>query len=199
MANRREILQAAAAATAAGAAGSMARARQSESAGALAAVVVDRRFEPSRAFGRHMAERGRKVLEIEADVTDLWLKELKPLWSAGRAHIPGHGAIAGLTSRSSMFCLEQLAWEHRMRVVYHAEHAPQPDGGFRHELLASDGFIPADYASAGASWPIVAAVVTGGEVWASRSTGPSPAGLAPVGEGAAETLASFVIAPVRKL
>lgn len=191
MANRREILQAAAAATAATAAAPMARAGQAEAA-SLAAVIVDRRFEPSRAFGRHMAEQGRRVLEIEADVTDVWLKELKPLWTEKPR------AIAGLTSRSSMFCLEQLAWEHRMRVVYHAEHAPKADGGFAHELLASHGFLVTDYASAGSSWPIMAAVVTGGEVWATRSKGPSPAGLAPAHEGTAETLASFVIAPIRK-
>jgi hypothetical protein len=31
-------------------------------------------------------------------------------------------AIAGLTAHGPLFCLERLAWDHGMRVVFRAEH-----------------------------------------------------------------------------
>lgn len=194
MANRREFLQAAAAATAAPAV------TQAAGAGGLASlhaadirtVIVDRRFEPSRLFGAQMAGRGRNVHEIDADITDLWVKELKPLWTRKPV------AIAGLTARSALFCLEQLAVDHRMRVVFHAEHSPVADGCAAHEMLTCSVGLTADhFADAQDAWPAVFAALleTGTPAQAGAM---SPAGLAPSHEGRDETLATWIIAPIAK-
>lgn len=192
MANRREFIQAAAAAAAAApAAAGMAHASGAGAAPAdIGAVVVDRRFEAARLLGAHMADRGRTVLEIEADVTELWTAHVKPLWS-GRPV-----AVAGLTGRQALFCLEQLAWERGLRVVFHAEHMIAEDGSISHELLAGAGRPgAAEFAAGGEAWTAVFAQLLHGEFVADRPAGPSPAGLAPAQERGSETLASWIIAP----
>jgi len=194
MANRREFLQAAAAATgatAAAQAGFAADGMLTSGPLALHAVIVDRRFPESRAFGERLAGRGAPVRSIDADVTDLWRDELKPLWTRTPE------AIAGLTARPALFLLERLAWDHRMRVVFHAEHERLAGGGFAHALLQGGaGFRAADLEAAGAWWIEALAGALEGLPSAARTAGPTPAGLAAHLEEIGEPLASWVIAPV---
>jgi hypothetical protein len=154
----------------------------------LSSVVIDERYAAARVFGTRAQRSGIALSPIKGDITDLWLDELRPLWSGRQA------AIAGLTARPALFCLEQLAWDHRMRVVYHAEHKPRPDGTMAHTVhLAALGLGSAELAAAGAAWPGYAAGAMS-RLSATRSAcGPSTACM----EGAigddAVTLHSWVI------
>lgn len=81
-------------------------------------AVYDLRFADSVAFARRVEGRGVAVHAIEGDMTRLWYDDLYHRWRDGAA------AIAGLTAHGPMFCLERLAWDQGMRVVFRAEHAP---------------------------------------------------------------------------
>jgi hypothetical protein len=91
-----------------------------ELAGALAGgpavplykVLYDTRFAASAAFARRAEARGIAVYAMAGDMTRFWYDDLYHRWRQGPA------AIAGLTAHGPLFCLERLAWEQRMRVVY---------------------------------------------------------------------------------
>ncbi len=124
MISRRTILQGAVAATSVPVVASVAwTLRQPETMQAtpldhpsLYKVLVDKRFATARAFGRDAEGRGLPVQAFNGDITDVWFNDLYPKWRQGRA------AIAGLTTHSVLFCLEQLARDARMRVVQRTEH-----------------------------------------------------------------------------
>ena len=98
----------------------------------LHAAVFDERFDEAVRFGQAARERGLTIRGLRGDVTDLWYRELHPLWKERRA------ALAGLTAYAALFCLEQLAWDHRMRVVYRAAHRVLADGGIEHLVSAPE-------------------------------------------------------------
>jgi hypothetical protein len=90
--------------------------------------IYDRRFSAGRAFGAS-AERAPSTagtVGIDGDITALWSRDLRPRWLAG------DGAIAGMTTARTLFCLEQLAKDHRMRVAIRAEHAITDGGEITH-------------------------------------------------------------------
>jgi hypothetical protein len=79
-------------------------------------VIFDERFARGREFGRLSHQLGANVQAIREDVTDIWYNDLYFRWEEGPA------AIAGLTSDTTLFCLQQLARDVRMHVVYRTEH-----------------------------------------------------------------------------
>ncbi len=79
-------------------------------------VLYDTRFTDSVAFGRRAAARGLAAHAIDGDITRVWYDDLYHRWRHGAA------AIGGLTARGALFCLERLAWDQRMRVVFRGEH-----------------------------------------------------------------------------
>jgi len=85
---------------------------------AICKVLYDTRFAASVAFARRAAARGLAVHAMAGDMTRFWYDDLYHRWRQGPA------AIAGLTTHGPLFCLERLAWEQRMRVVYRSEHTP---------------------------------------------------------------------------
>jgi hypothetical protein len=94
-------------------------------------IIYDRRFSAGQAFGA-AAKRVSSTagtVGIAGDITALWSRDLRPRWLAG------DGAIAGMTTARTLFCLEQLAKDHRMRVVSRAEHAIT-DGGEITQLVS---------------------------------------------------------------
>jgi hypothetical protein len=95
------------------------------------AILYDCRFTASRTFGAEMARRGGAVRAIDGDVTVLWRDELAPLWARGE------GVIAGLTTARTLLCLEQLAWDHRLRVTTRVLHTPDADRRTRHAVVAN--------------------------------------------------------------
>lgn len=126
MTNRREFLQIGIAASALPLAAQAARA--AEPLGWLGAAeaptvplykaVYDRRYADSAAFARRVEARGVAVHAIEGDMTRLWYDDLYHRWRNEPA------AIAGLTAHGPLFCLERLAWDSGLRVVFRAEHVP---------------------------------------------------------------------------
>jgi hypothetical protein len=99
--------------------------------------VYDCRYSAGRAFGM-AAEHARStagIVAIGGDITALWSRDLRLQWSAGG------GAIAGMTTARTLFCLEQLAKDHWMRVVIRAEHAISEGHEITHRLTASEPMI----------------------------------------------------------
>jgi hypothetical protein len=180
--NRRHFVQTGIAGSLAGLFGTQLPASASRAA-PLHAVVFDDRFAAAVRFGNAARSRGLSTRGVRGDVTDLWYRELQPLWKVRAA------PLAGLTAYGALFCLEQLAWDHRMRVIYHGVHETRPD---EEDVTAGTADWPADVAA----W--IAAVDSRG-AWtgfapARRTTArryPTP------GPAFAATLHSWVIAPAR--
>ncbi len=90
-------------------------------------VLFDSRFAQAREFGAEGARLQMNVRGFDGDITNVWFRELAPVWRsiANRemAVATADMAIAGLTQYGALFCLERLAWDAGMRVVYRAEHA----------------------------------------------------------------------------
>jgi len=185
--NRREFLQTAAAAlSAAPLAGRAAFADGRGTALTFDAVIFDSRHGEARDFGARAAVLGVPLRAIEGDITDVWQSELLPRWRNAPA------AIAGLTERPALFLLERLAWEHGLRVVFEAEHAPDAT----HRVLRSgDPRLADELAFAGRSWPSVLAdaLIAGGRA-PSHDVRPTDAALAAY-LGEPTKLYSWIIAP----
>ena len=94
-------------------------------------ILYDRRFAASCTFGAELARRGGPVRAIDGDVTALWFDELAPLWARGE------GVVAGMTTGRTLLCLEQLAWDCRLRVTTRVLHAPDADRRTRHPIVAN--------------------------------------------------------------
>jgi len=75
------------------------------------AILFDVRFPESRTYGAEVARQGGPARAIDGDITQLWFDELAPRWRRGQ------GAVAGMTTGRTLLCLEQLAWDHRLRVT----------------------------------------------------------------------------------
>ena len=132
MTSRREILKVGLAASAlplaGGAAFAAAAGERQLEAVALYKVLYDTRFPASVAFAARAAEQGHAVHAMQGDMTQFWYDDLYHRWRQGPA------AIAGLTAYGALFCLEQLAWDQRMRVVFRAEHTLAASGCVAHAL-----------------------------------------------------------------
>jgi len=74
-------------------------------------VVFDTRFPISVGFARKWASRGIPTHGITGDITALWYHDLYFRWKHGPA------AIAGMTTRESLFCLDLLARDAGLRVT----------------------------------------------------------------------------------
>jgi hypothetical protein len=98
-------------------------------------ILFDNRFPASRAFGEEAARLGAVVRGFAGDITDLWYHELDLRWRAGPA------AIAGMTRHGPLFCLERLAWNAGMRVVYRAAHVAGGKGSAAHFIAASQPML----------------------------------------------------------
>jgi hypothetical protein len=77
---------------------------------ALDLVIFDSRFSIACNFGAAACRKGQRTLAIQGDVTALWRDDLRLRWATGAA------AIGGMTTERSLFCLEQLAKDHWLRV-----------------------------------------------------------------------------------
>src|SRR3972149_1686473 len=84
-------------------------------------AIYDTDYASAVEFAAQMRRRGVVVHAIERDITSVWFNDLALQWRQRPV------AIAGLTAPAALFCLEQLAWGHRMR------------GGFRGTAAATRG------------------------------------------------------------
>lgn len=163
---------------------------------ALHAVLIEAGSPQAAAFGARLGAReSTRVLEVPAgDVTSLWLQQIGPAW---RRHPV---AIAGLTSRSALFCLEQLSAFSGLRVLFHAEHIVMPGGRTEHQLLRGEriaGLAATELRRLGPLWPgrLADAVATHRASGVRERAGPSMAALEPSMPPGATLLTSWIIAP----
>jgi hypothetical protein len=141
MASRREFLQAGIAAlalpiSAHAALSPTAGKRESTLPGTpLYKVIFDERFPASVAFGAEAKSLGLPVHSIRGDITDLWFHDLDAQWKRKPV------AVAGLTAHGPLFCLERLAWDHGMRVVFRADHHYLPVEMIEHTLTGPESVV----------------------------------------------------------
>lgn len=115
--------------------------RSSADASTPRMAVIDRRFEPARRFADAIRRSGFEPRAIDGDVTRLWFDELDPRWRVEPA------PLLGLTARGALFCLERLAWDHGMRVVFDDRHAsPRMDGAWPERVAEALARMPLDTA-----------------------------------------------------
>ena len=156
-------------------------------------VLYDTRFAASVAFARRAAALGVAVHAMQGDMTPFWYDDLYHRWRQEPV------AIAGLTAHGALFCLEHLAWEQRMRVVYRGEHAAATGGTIAHrfegpaQLAAAAAEATAGVAWAAALADVVAECPRGR---AQPGTAQSLTALIDDGTVPSEPLFSWVIAPV---
>ena len=129
----------------------------------------------------------------DGDVTQIWLHHIGPAWRDQPV------AIAGLTARPALFCLEQFALSCGLRVVYHGEHVVHQEGRTGHRILrgAQAARIGAqELALAGRYWPaLIAEVLATHPRLASRGRfGRSEAALSPTVPPGTQLLTSWIIA-----
>jgi hypothetical protein len=195
MTNRRDLLKIGLAAAALPVA---ARAGSSDTRAAdalrLYKIVYDTRFPASGAFARRAAATGFAVEALDGDVTRFWYDDLYHRWKHGPV------AIAGMTAYGALFCLERLAWDQRMRVVFRGEHAVAPDGCVAHRFEGSAALLPA--AAAAAARPAWQAAMADVVAACPRERGPVRTATAWTAAAAAlppaEALYSWVIAAVAR-
>jgi hypothetical protein len=155
--------------------------------------IYDRRFSAARIFGA-AAERAHSTagtVAIDGDITALWSRDLRHRWSTVG------GMIAGMTTARTLFCLEQLARDHWMRVVIRAEHAI-PGKEIAHRLTASEpAMAQMKSALAAEDWPAkmpAALIACRGAEGAPRMTRVTGAARGGRWAMTGQTLVSFVIA-----
>jgi hypothetical protein len=92
-------------------------------------VVFDQRFAESQAFAIELESAGAVASAIRGDVAELWYKDL-------RVHLSKKQApVAGLTDRPALFCLEELARDVGMRVIFRADHITEQNGHTQHAAV----------------------------------------------------------------
>lgn len=204
MVNRRELLQAGAAlgvlpliglTRASGSPGAPAV----TAASALYKVIFDSRFAQGRSFG-HAAGRltdPSRVHPISGDITDIWYNDLHARWHQHPA------AVGGLTAYGAIFCLERLAWDAGMRVVFRVDHHPRTDGTFEHIVHGSPQIAATAtlaLRNAGADWSSRAAQLVAGTQLSAHGTHRAvPLGPSPESGGETPVLMSWLIAPVTRM
>jgi hypothetical protein len=193
MTNRRQLLEAGVAAAAWPWTFGVAATPGNESPGGarveIYSVLYDTRFEASVAFARRAAGRGHAVAATNGDVTRVWYDDLYHRWRQGPA------AIAGLTAHGALFCLEQLAIEQRMRVLFRAKHMIRP-GAAEHAIEGPASVVTAACEAATTDcWAAAMAdVVTRCPATRTARRTAHVESAAPVGVAATEPLYSWVIA-----
>ena len=154
-------------------------------------VLYDARFPASVAFARRASARGLAVQAMRGDMTEFWYRDLYHRWQKGPA------AIAGLTARGALFCLERLGWDQRMRVVFRGEHSLAAPGCVAHRFEGAATLLPTavaamtDTAWADALADVVASCPLGRPTQQAVTALTASARTLP----AAEPLFSWVIAP----
>jgi hypothetical protein len=109
----------------------------------LCATVIDAASRDGQAFGRAASARGLTVHAIGRDLADVYFGGLVRHW---RQH--GTAAVGGLTGIAPLFCLERLAWDEDLRVVFLGRHRVAGSPEARHTLSGPSGTVEVFRASA---------------------------------------------------
>ena len=158
-------------------------------------VVFDERFPASRKFADEVKSLGVAVHGMKGDITDFWFNDLYHRWKQGPA------AIAGLTAHGPIFCLERLAWDQRMRVVFRADHRYGENGSIEHALSGPENMLreAAALGGAGSDWTSrMASLVTRCPVSRSQSSQANVIASTVKHADDPDHLISWVIAPISR-
>jgi hypothetical protein len=98
-------------------------------------AVFDERFAECRDFAAELRSAGVRTSAICGDVAALWYDDLRARLSENR--LP----MAGLTDRAALFCLEELARDVGMRVIFRADHLIDPDGHTQHTAAGQPSLV----------------------------------------------------------
>ena len=85
-------------------------------------AVFDERFAECRRFAAELQRAGICTSAIRGDVAKLWYEDLRV--HLRKKRVP----VVGLTDRPALFCLEELARDVGMRVIFRADHIIDQDG-----------------------------------------------------------------------
>jgi hypothetical protein len=98
-------------------------------------VVFDDRFAESQAFATELERAGAVTSAIRGDVAKLWYDDLRVHLRENR--LP----FAGLTDRAALFCLEELARDVGMRVIFRADHIIDRNGHAQHTAVGPASLV----------------------------------------------------------
>jgi hypothetical protein len=112
-------------------------------------VLFDRRFRPGVTFADAAAALGARTVGFEADITDIWFRDLSLQWA--QRPVP----VAGLTAHGPLFCLERWGWDHGLRVIYRTRHDRLEGGRTEHTAHGPRTVVSSvrEALNAGGSWP----------------------------------------------
>jgi hypothetical protein len=103
----------------------------------LAQALFDERFAEARSFGAALAARGAPIRGIRGDVAMLWYRDLKARLVEDR--LP----LVGLTDRTALFCLEELARDLGMKVCGRIDHSIDALGTVSHQAAGPTAWLDA--------------------------------------------------------
>jgi hypothetical protein len=154
-------------------------------------VLFDREHPAAVAFGGAAGKAGLAVQGIGRDVTSLWYDDLYHRWRQGPV------AIAGMTPVRVTYCLQVLAQDAGLRVVFRAEHAATGDGRLAHRLTGPRSVLDrAGLLDQAVDWSLGAAqLVTGCRADFSPKSTAALTSVSANGFAFREPLVSWVIAP----
>lgn len=98
-------------------------------------AVFDERFAECRGFAAELHSAGVRTSAIRGDVARLWYEHLRVQLNETRA------PIAGLTDRPALFCLEELARDVGMRVIFRADHITGQNGHSQHTAVGTASLV----------------------------------------------------------
>jgi hypothetical protein len=98
-------------------------------------VVFDDRFAESQTFAKELENAGAAISAVRGDVAELWYKDLRVHLTKKRA------PLAGLTDRPALFCLEELARDVGMRVIFRADHLTEQNGDTHHAAVGPASLV----------------------------------------------------------
>jgi hypothetical protein len=157
-------------------------------------VVFDSGSPWSAQFAAEARLRGAVLFDTRGDVTQLWLQQLLPVWRERPV------ALAGMTSYASLFALQTVAEDVRVRVVFRAHHLQQTDGSMRHELFGPTQWLAQQPPLPGATtrWTSAAArlLVRWPAELATVDSASSSIGRARQSNLTHQTMVSWIIAPL---
>jgi hypothetical protein len=92
-------------------------------------AVFDERFAECRGFAAELHGAGIFTSAIRGDVAKLWYDDLRVHLRENR--LP----VAGSTDRAALFCLEELARDVGMRVIFRVDHMMDENGHTQHNAV----------------------------------------------------------------
>ena len=98
-------------------------------------AVFDERFAECRGFAAELHGAGIFTSAIRGDVATLWYGDLREHLRENR--LP----VAGSTDRAALFCLEELARDVGMRVIFRADHMIDENGHTQHSAVGPASLV----------------------------------------------------------